>query len=113
MVIVQELQNFKDLKLRSCPKIARDRNRATKYLYCGSIKNGIAGRLIQHLGYGSQNTYSLQLCHWANKIGLILEFHYSFIKKGESGLTELVESALAHTVKPLVGKIEGKISEKS
>ena len=103
--IVDALQAFKDKKIRSCPKIDKKRSGDTKFLYCGSSKGGLHGRFIQHLGFGSQNTFALQLFYWANAIQLELEFHYAWLDPNYKEFTELLESALADKIKPLVGKI--------
>jgi hypothetical protein len=57
------------------------------------------------LGFGSKNTYGLQLVHWAKKISLELEFNYCFLDPKYFEFTELIESSLALKINPLVGKI--------
>ena len=103
--IVDALQVYKDKKLRSCPKIDKNRELCSRYLYCGSCKEGLRSRFIQHLGFGSQNTFALQLLHWTKKLNIELEFHYAWLDDNQKQFTELVESALADKIKPLVGKI--------
>jgi len=103
--IVDALSSYKKLKLRSCPKIDKKRSTESIFLYCGSRKDGLHGRFIQHLGFGSQNTFALQLIHWAKDIHLELKFYYTWLDEDYKEFTELVESALAEKIKPLVGKI--------
>lgn len=103
--VVNTLLAFKETDPRSCPKIDKKRSMDSKFLYCGSIKKGLHGRFIQHLGFGSQNTFALQLIHWAKDMKLELKFHYTWLDKNYKEFTELVESALADNLKPLVGKI--------
>lgn len=105
--IVDTLLTYKnkDKDKRSCPKIDKKRNLKTKYLYCGSKKKGLHERYIQHLGFGGKGTYALQLFHWAKSLKLELEFHYTWLDPNYKEYTELVESALADNIKPLVGKI--------
>lgn len=103
--IVNALFTFKKKKLRSCPKIDRNRCIASRYLYCGSKKNGLHGRFIEHLGFGSPNTYALQFFYWAKDIKLELKFHYAWLEENHKEFTELIESALADKIIPLVGKI--------
>lgn len=103
--IVAALSSYKELKLRSCPKIDKKRNTDSTYLYCGSRKECLHGRFIQHLGFGSQNTFALQLIHWAKDMKLELKFHYAWLDEDYKEFTELVESALAEKINPLVGKI--------
>ncbi len=102
--IVDALQLYKDMKIRSCPKIDKKRDLKTKYLYCGSRKEELHGRFIQHLGFGSEKTYALQLFHWAKSENLKLEFHYAWLDPLYKEFTELIESSLAEKIKPLVGK---------
>lgn len=59
---------------------------------------------MQHFGYGSKDTAGLKLAHWATLIELQLEFNYTWIHKDYVNLTELLESALADKIKPLLGK---------
>lgn len=75
--ILNTLLAFKEKKLRSCPKIDKKRSVDSKFLYCGSRKEGLHGRFIQHVGFGSQNTFALQLIHWAKDMKLELNFHYT------------------------------------
>jgi hypothetical protein len=103
--VVDALKYYKDRKERSCPKIAKGRSLDSKYLYCGSRKEGLHGRFIQHLGFGSKNTYSLQLAHWAQESHLLLEYNYAWLDFKYVDYTELVESALAIKIQPLVGKM--------
>jgi hypothetical protein len=103
--IVDALYDFKRKKHRSCPKIDMKRDLESIYLYCGSRKEGLHGRFIQHLGFGSQNTYALQLFYWAKNLKLEINFHYAWLDPKYRDMTELVESALAQKVKPLVGKM--------
>ena len=103
--IVAALSSYKNLKLRSCPKIVKKRSTDTTSLYCGSRKDGLHGRFIQHLGFGSQNTFVLQLTHWTKDVKLELKFYYTWLKEDYKEFTELVESALAEKINPMVGKI--------
>lgn len=102
--IVETLSTYKVKKKRSCPKIDKTRNLNSKYLNCGSRKEGLHGRFIQHLGFGSQNTYALQLFHWAKEMEIHVNFHFTWLDPNYKEFTELVESALADKLNPLVGK---------
>lgn len=103
--VVDALKKFKVSKGRSCPKIEGKRSLDSQYLYCGSVKANLHGRLIQHFGRGHRDTYALQLSHWAKDIGLELEYYYGLLRPQDKHLTELIESSLAMALKPLVGKI--------
>ncbi len=99
------MEKYKNANDRSCPKIDHKRNIDSNFLYCGSIKKGLHDRFIQHLGFGSGHTYALQLSHWAKEQNIDLEFHYAKLDQSFKDFTELVESALAEKIEPLVGKI--------
>ncbi len=103
--IINALHKYRLRKERTCPKIDKRRSLDSRYLYCGSVKKELHGRFIQHLGFGSPQTFSLQLFHWATKLGLVLDFHYALLDKENRNITELVESSLASQIMPLVGKI--------
>jgi hypothetical protein len=104
--IINKLELFKSKKTHSCPQIKRKRSIDSSILYCGSVRKNLHGRLVQHLGKGHHLTYSLQLLHWACEGDLKLEYHYAWLDKEDHGYTELLESALAEHLSPLVGKIE-------
>jgi hypothetical protein len=88
----------------ACPKTYIACGEIRKYLYCGSKKEKLHERFKQHLGFGSKTTYALHLNRWATNLGVQLEFHYAWLD-GYKDYTELVESALADKIKPLVGKL--------
>ena len=90
----------------NCPKIDKHRDLQSKYLYCGSVKKDIHTRFKQHIGFGSEKTYTLKLLDWATATNLELRFYYGLIKPEYKEYTELLESCLAEKIKPLVGKIE-------
>jgi len=98
------LKFFKDENSRSCPKIDK-RDAKTRILYCGSKKEKLHERFLQHLGFGSESTYALHLSYWAKDLNLDLKFHYSWLDEKFRDFTELIESALSEEAKPLVGKM--------
>jgi hypothetical protein len=103
--IIKALKSFKDKRERSCPKIDMRRSQSSTCLYCGSVKTNLHGRLIQHLGKSHKSTYALQLLYWASDLKLELKFHYAWIDSNFGDFTELLESALAEKLNPLVGKL--------
>ena len=103
--LINALSSYKQKKERSCPKIDKKRSVDSKYLYCGSKKKALGERFIQHLGFGSQHTFALQLLHWSKEIKLELEFHYAWLEPENKEFTELIEAALAEKIKPIVGKL--------
>lgn len=103
--IVAALFKYKKKKERACPKIDIKRDVNSKYLYCGSRKIDLKGRFVQHVGFGHAKTFSLHLVKWAKAMSLELKFHYAWLDENDKDFTELVESALAEKIIPLVGKI--------
>jgi len=103
--IIDALETFKSLKVRSCPKIDRKRASESMFLYCGSVRNNLHGRIVQHMGKGHKDTYALQLMHWASQLQLKLELHHALVNREFVDFTELIESALADRLAPLVGKL--------
>lgn len=102
--LVSALSSYKSKRLRSCPKIEKSRSKDSRYLYCGSVKSGLHGRFIQHVGFGSPNTYALQLFYWAKSMSLELNFYFAWLPPNYEEYTEMIESALADKLNPLVGK---------
>lgn len=93
-------QNSVGLKL---PKINKDSN--NKVLYVGSVKQGFKTRISQHLGFGSNSTYSLQLKKWALNEKIYISIEYFVLENIQSDLTlSLFESAIAKELKPQLGK---------
>ncbi len=102
-------KNNNDVKRRSICKIPKKNDENfnnepnSRCLYCGSIKIGLHKRFKEHLGFGNESTYSLQLVHWAKDIILRLNFHYAYLEKNKE-YTELLEEALTDYLNPLLGK---------
>jgi hypothetical protein len=85
------------------PKINKDSN--NKVLYVGSVKKDFNTRVRQHLGFGSNSTYSLQLRKWAHKEKIDIVIEYFVFENIQSDLTlSLFESAIAKELKPQLGK---------
>lgn len=104
--VVERLIDYKKESDATCPKIDPKRSLNSKFLYCGSKKKDIHGRFKQHLGFSSSSTFALHLNHWTKNSGIKLEFHYALLDKEQIDFTELIESALAVKLKPLVGKMQ-------
>jgi hypothetical protein len=75
-------------------------------LYCGSVQRNLNQRIKQHLGYGSTQTYSLQLRYWLPKFPLDLEFCYMQFPSTYGNAIRLIEAAVSETYVPIVGKQE-------
>lgn len=73
-------------------------------LYVGSSRS-VTKRLREHLGYGANKTYALQLLHWARPVSLKLDFVCA--KYADSTPTEVIEAledALWKGSRPMFGR---------
>jgi len=73
-------------------------------LYVGSSTTGITKRIKEHLGFGHDSTYSLQLNKWAGGIDaqIILKvYEFSGI---EQSIVQLIEDGLHEKLSPTLGK---------
>lgn len=105
-IIVNALLNFKNGNIkRACPQIEKNRSKSTVFLYCGSVRQNLQMRYKQHLGYGHEKTYALHLCYWARELNLELNYNYAWLDDKYVDYLEVIESALANHLTPLVGKI--------
>ena len=86
------------------PKINKE-NFNSEVLYVGSVQNNFKGRIKQHLGFGSESTYSLKLAKWAKKENLNIVIEYFVLENTNSVITlRLIENILANILKPQFGK---------
>ena len=77
----------------------------SRILYVGKVKRHFWGRLIQHLGYYKVNrTQGLQLYYWAKELNLNLKVTVIEFEPEMIDLMEVLESALAKKLKPILGK---------
>lgn len=77
----------------------------SRILYVGKVKRHFWGRLIQHLGYYNVNrTQGLQLYYWAKELNLNLKVTVIEFEPEMIDLMEVLESALAKKLKPILGK---------
>lgn len=79
-------------------------NKSSEFLYVGSSSN-IFQRFKEHLGYGSQSTYSLQLAHWARD--LYLELDFVCARYGDdmaSDVIQAIEDRLWDVLSPMLGR---------
>jgi hypothetical protein len=86
------------------PQINKE-NFDSEVLYVGSVQNNFKGRIKQHLGFGSESTYSLKLAKWAKKEKLDVVIEYFVLENTSSKITlRLIENILANILKPQFGK---------
>jgi len=79
-----------------------------RVLYVGSSTTGIQRRINEHLGFGHNATYSLQLNKWANKLPFSISFIIYEIKEVGQDIIQLLEDSLSNKHKPVLGKKGGR-----
>ena len=84
------------------PKINRT-NTDSKVIYVGSVNKNFKTRIQQHLGFGSDKTYSLQLKKWV-KMDTPFTLEYYILEEIDEFTLRLLESNFASTLRPLLGK---------
>jgi len=97
------INSFKEYKNhierdRNVPALSSEKgiDMESRILYVGKFKNGIYGRVIQHLGcFSSPQTQGLQLYYWAKKIGLKLELNVLEFDSEMADILPIVEFAVA------------------
>ena len=79
-------------------------NNSGKCFYVGSSKS-VAKRLTEHLGYGTNKTYALQLIHWARPFSLDLEFVCAkYPANTPSDVVQVLEDTLWKIKAPMFGR---------
>ena len=72
--------------------------------YVGSSEK-MHQRLKEHLGYGTQGTYALQLAHWASSFQIELEFKCARYKAGHAReVYQALEDTLWDEMSPMFGR---------
>ncbi len=88
---------------------ARPTKELSRYWYVGSSWN-IVRRFREHLGYGAQGTYALQLSSWARELSIplkIVVWRYdveSYKDELRENVIGALEDALWTTLKPMFGR---------
>lgn len=107
--LIDEIDTYRKTKEGKVPP-TNSKNISDNILYVGKVRKNFKGRINQHLGYGSKNTWSLQLKHWASDLGLNLTLNYiqlsetqSDIKVGNIKLA-IYEQCVAEKLNPILGK---------
>ncbi|MES2654267.1 MAG: hypothetical protein V4620_01690 [Bacteroidota bacterium] len=81
-----------------------------KYLYVGKSEDGFLSRLRIHFGFTSNGTYGLHILKWFEYCGISdhfqIELHFAEVKLNneQNHLLEIMESALHHELKPILGR---------
>lgn len=76
-------------------------------IYVGSRKNGVHGRMIQHLGFAEKcGVGALYLYHVTKNMRFIptITFHYATLLPKYRNLTKHIEAVLQDELKPFIGK---------
>jgi hypothetical protein len=77
------------------------------YIYVGSVKEGLHGRLIHHLGLGEKGeTGALYLYQMIKSLPSqpLITFHYSFLNPQCTNVTKHIESVVYDELSPFIGK---------
>lgn len=85
---------------RAYPRV----NSPSRYLYVGSSRE-IAKRIKEHLGFGYQKTYAMNLAFWCN--GLNLDINISCMRYNltiKKDVIQALEDGLWDYLKPLLGR---------
>jgi hypothetical protein len=79
-------------------------NGARHCLYVGR-SDQLHTRVWQHLGYGHEKTYALQLSHWAHPLHLHFELHCAqYPRDTENDVLQAIEDQLWDEKKPMFGR---------
>jgi len=98
-------RSFSNAKEREKKRRAYPRfNRQSAFFYVGSSSN-ISQRFKEHLGYGSEKTYSIRLAHWAGSLNLELDFVYARYRESIApDVIQVIEDTLWDTLSPMFGR---------
>ncbi|MEZ5125327.1 MAG: hypothetical protein R2826_03645 [Thermoleophilia bacterium] len=96
---------FVHAKARKAPARAYPRlNSPGACLYVGCSRS-LAKRLREHLGYGAETTYALQLAHWAIPLSLQLGFFCAkYTEETPPGVMQALEDTLWGIRRPMFGR---------
>jgi len=79
-------------------------NRKSPCLYVGSSKE-IVSRVKQHLGYGPQGTFAMQLIYWCKSLNLDIDLNiYSFDSEISLQSFQAFEDGAWRLLKPMLGR---------
>jgi len=79
-------------------------NSESRYLYVGSSR-GFIRRVREHLGYGSKDTYAMQLAYWTQELNLNIQlFCMRFKTSINQEVVQAFEDAIWDFVKPMLGR---------
>lgn len=85
-------------------KYSQWNNRDGRCLYVGSSQK-MRRRLKEHLGFGTEHTYALNLVHWASELDLALSVRIlKFPKEIDYQLIQHLEDVVWEMEKPLFGR---------
>ncbi len=75
-------------------------------LYVGKTNSNFLSRMSYHLGLKSEKTYALHLMKWACELNLVVDLYFATVDLDEKDIKylELMEGALHHGLKPLLGR---------
>jgi hypothetical protein len=76
-------------------------------IYVGSRKDGVNGRLVQHLGFKEKGgTGALYLNHVLQKLSIVpkITFHCAILHRRYRNVTKHIEAVVQDDLKPFIGK---------
>ncbi len=88
-------------KHRKCPKVNK---KSSQFLYVGSSRRNILGRIKQHLGQCPDATYALKLFDWFTGHAHLYGREYSGISPTA---LQILEDSISEKLKPMFGKQGG------
>ena len=104
-VIVQTLEKYRATKARAVSAIKKAPNTNANILYVGKVQKKFWERLVVHLGFATNRlTSGLQLFHWLRGTNSSLIINLYVFPSGMEGLMSAVETQVAQSIKPLIGK---------
>jgi hypothetical protein len=90
---------------RAFPRVnSKNIESCTNILYVGKTEKNFPKRFKEHLGFGSDKTFSLNLVHWRTEERFQLELHFACVDPDQLPTLEGIESAMHHVLKPLLGR---------
>ncbi|MFH2046716.1 MAG: hypothetical protein ABIK92_16410 [Pseudomonadota bacterium] len=101
-IIQKRITDAKKEKLaqRAYPRI----NSPSRYLYVGSSRE-IAKRIKEHLGFGYEKTYAMNLAFWCNDLNLDMDiFCMRYNPTATKEVIQAFEDGLWDHLKPLLGR---------
>jgi len=100
----QQYENAKSNNINNRAFARLNENANSKVFYVGSSRS-LGNRIEQHLGFGHQGTFSLQIIHWSSGIsGELTITIYRFPENLGQDVIQAIEDGLWEKHKPMFGR---------